>query len=182
MKIASSSDGKSHYKDSERTYITSDASRNDVQILRAEHDGILTGGNTLRNDNPHMNARVDFDTNQPQKILLSNQDINEDEYKFFKNDSVNIHTNLSLDEVIEFYKNSDLCSILIEAGPDLVNAFLKTGKVDEIVIYTSNKILGDEGVDWFKEKNAIENYGFKLESSYKIGDDVKEIFIKNEKK
>ena len=84
--------------------------------------------------------------------------------------------------MIEFYKNSDLCSILIEAGPNLVNAFLKTGKVDEIVIYTSNKILGDKGVDWFKEKNAIENYGFKLESSYKIGDDVKETFIKNEKK
>ena len=126
MKIASSSDGKSHYKDSERTYITSDASRNDVQILRAEHDGILTGGNTLRNDNPQMNARVNFDTNQPQKILLSNQVINEDEYKFFKNNSANIHSNLSLDEVIEFYKNSDLCSILIEAGPDLVNAFLKT--------------------------------------------------------
>ena len=50
------------------------------------------------------------------------------------------------------------------------------------MIYTSNKVLGDEGVDWFKEKNAIENYGFKLESSYKIGDDVKETFIKNEKK
>ena len=31
-------------------------------------------------------------------------------------------------------------------------------------------------------KNAIENYGFKLESSYKIGGDVKETFIKNEKK
>ena len=182
MKIASSSDGKSHYKDSERTYITSDASRNDVQILRAEHDGILTGGNTLRNDNPQMNARVNFDTNQPQKILLSNQDINEDKYEFFKNNSANIHSNQSLDEVIEFYKNSDLCSILIEAGPDLVNAFLKTGKVDELVIYTSNKVLGDEGVDWFKEKNAIENYGFKLESSYKIGGDVKETFIKNEKK
>ena len=84
--------------------------------------------------------------------------------------------------MIEFYKNSDLCSILVEAGPDLVNAFLKTGKVDEIVIYTSNKVLGDEGGDWFKEKNAIEKYGFKLESSYKIGNDVKETFIKNEKK
>ena len=33
-----------------------------------------------------------------------------------------------------------------------------------------------------KKKNAIENSGFKLESSYKIGDDVKETFIKNEKK
>ena len=39
--------------------------------------------------------------------------------------------------------------------------------------------LGDEGVSWFKEKNAIENYGFKLESSYKIESDIKEVFKKN---
>ena len=85
-----------------------------------------------RNDNPQMNARVNFDTNQPQKILLSNQDINEDKYEFFKNNSANIQLNQSLDEVIEFYKNSDLCSILIEAGPDLVNAFLKQVKLTKL--------------------------------------------------
>ncbi len=39
--------------------------------------------------------------------------------------------------------------------------------------------LGDKAVSWFKENNAIENYGFKLESSYKIDSDIKEVFKKN---
>ena len=42
------------------------------------------------------------------------------------------------------------------------------------------KILGEKGVNWFAKDNAIENYGFKLESSYKIDSDLKEIFIKDE--
>ena len=67
VKIASSADGKSHLNNTERTIITSEASRDDVQILRAERDAILTGGNTLRSDNPRMNARVSFASNQPKK-------------------------------------------------------------------------------------------------------------------
>ena len=62
----------------------------------------------------------------------------------------------------------------------LVNAFLKEGIVDELIVYTSKKILGEKGVNWFNKDNAIENYGFKLESSYKIDTDLKEIFIKDE--
>ena len=68
----------------------------------------------------------------------------------------------------------------MEAGPRLANAFLKAGYVNELIIYTSQKKLGQNGVDWFKENNAIENYGFKLESSYKIDTDLKEIFKRDE--
>ena len=64
VKIASSLDGMSHRKDNTFTWITSEQSRDDVQIVRAGFDAILTGGNTLRNDNPRMNARVDFEVNQ----------------------------------------------------------------------------------------------------------------------
>jgi hypothetical protein len=41
--------------------------------------------------------------------------------------------------------------------------------------------LGPDGVAWFLEDNAIENFGFKLESSYKIMTDTKYIY-KNVKK
>ena len=73
VKIASSSDGKSHNLDGSGTWITCKESREDVQIVRAMHDSILTGGNTLVNDNPRMNARVKFAVNQPKKILLTSK-------------------------------------------------------------------------------------------------------------
>ena len=129
-----------------------------------------------------MNARVSFASNQPKKILLSSKEFNKDEFQFFNGDSVDVHTSSNLEEVINFYKTSDICSILIEAGPSLVKSFIETGIIDEIIVYTSKKILGENGVNWFEKNKTIENYGFKLESSYKIDQDIKQTFVKNEKK
>jgi len=179
VKIAASSDGKSHYDSNQRVFVTSESSRKDVQKVRANYDAILTGGNTLRNDNPRMTARVNFPLNQPKKILLTNKTFNK-KSNFFKNGSVDIFDSNNLFKIIDFYADSDVCSILVEAGPKLANAFLQTGYVDELIIYTSSNKLGKKGIDWFYKDNAIENYGFKLESSYKIDNDIKEIFKKNE--
>ena len=176
VKIASSADGMSHRKDNTFTWITSEESREDVQIVRAEFDAILTGGNTLRNDNPRMNARVDFEVNQPQKILLTSQEINKDS-NFFKSGDVIINRSSNLSKVIAELSNTEINSILVEAGPNLVNAFLDNYLVDEIIIYKSNIILGDEGVSWFENK-TIESLGFDLKSSLKINGDSKETYLK----
>ena len=176
VKIASSADGMSHRKDNTFTWITSEESRDDVQIVRAGFDAILTGGNTLRNDNPRMNARVDFEANQPQKILLTSQEINK-ESNFFKSGDVIIYRSSDLNKVITELSNTEINSILIEAGPILVNAFLDNHLVDEIIIYKSNITLGDEGVSWFENK-TIESLGFDLKSSLKINDDIKETYLK----
>ena len=176
VKIASSADGMSHRKDNTFTWITSEESREDVQIVRAEFDAILTGGNTLRNDNPRMNARVDFEVNQPQKILLTSQEINT-ESNFFKSGDVIINRSSDLNKVIAELSNTEINSILVEAGPNLVNAFLENCLVDEIIIYKSNITLGDEGVSWFENK-TIESLGFDLKSSLKINGDSKETYLK----
>ena len=176
VKIASSADGMSHRKDNTFTWITSEQSRDDVQIVRAGFDAILTGGNTLRNDNPRMNARVDFEVNQPQKILLTSQEINK-ESNFFKSGDVIINHSSDLNKVITELSNTEINSILVEAGPNLVNAFLNNDLVDEIIIYKSNITLGDEGVSWFENK-TIESLGFDLKSSFKINDDSKETYLK----
>ena len=176
VKIASSADGMSHRKDNTFTWITSEQSRDDVQIVRAGFDAILTGGNTLRNDNPRMNARVDFEVNQPQKILLTSQEINK-ESNFFKSGDVIINRSSNLNKVVTELSNIEINSILVEAGPNLVNAFLDNHLVDEIIIYKSNITLGNEGVSWFENK-TIESLGFDLKSSLKINDDSKETYIK----
>ena len=176
VKIASSADGMSHRKDNTFTWITSEQSRDDVQIVRAGFDAILTGGNTVRNDNPRMNARVNFEVNQPQKILLTSQKINK-ESNFFKTGDVIINSSSDLNKVITELSDTEINSILVEAGPNLVKAFLDNHLVDEIIIYKSNIILGDEGVSWFENK-TIESLGFDLKSSLKINDDSKETYLK----
>ena len=185
VKIASSLDGKSHYKNQERVFITEKEARFDVQLLRAEYDAILTGTNTLLKDNPRMNARVNFSVNQPERILMSTSfkmDTDKSKMPFFKGEKVTHFQHNDIDYLLPRMLENDKCSILVEAGPKLANAFLKTEHVDELIIYKSQKELGENGVSWFEQDSAVENYGFKLESSCKIGSDLKEIYKKDEEK
>ena len=176
LKIAISKDGKSHNQDGKRTWITCEESRQDVQLIRAMHDAILTGGNTVLKDNPLMNARVDFPVNQPKKILLTSKEgLNNN---FFKDAEVLIIKKTDIHVIIEDLKHLDINSILVEAGPKLANSFLLSGLVDELIIYESPENFGPNGVSWFEEDNAVEKLGFNLESSYKIESDIKKIYKK----
>lgn len=176
LKIAISKDGKSHNQDGKRSWITCEESRQDVQLIRAMHDAILTGGNTVLKDNPLMNARVDFPVNQPKKILLTSKEgLNNN---FFKDAEVLIIKERDIHVIIEDLKHLDINSILVEAGPKLANSFLLSGLVDELIIYESPENFGPNGVSWFEEDKAVEKLGFNLESSYKIESDIKKIYKK----
>ena len=176
LKIAISKDGKSHNQDGSRAWITCEESRQDVQLIRAKHDAILTGGNTVLKDNPLMNARVDFPVNQPKKILLTSKEgLNNN---FFKDAEVLIIKERDIHVIIEDLKHLDINSILVEAGPKLANSFLLSGLVDELIIYESPENFGPNGVSWFEEDKAVEKLGFNLESSYKIESDIKKIYKK----
>jgi len=177
IKIASSSDGMSHAKDGSIKWITSAAAREDVQHLRAEHDAIITGGNTVRNDNPQMNARVDYPINQPKKILLSSESNWDKDLKFF-DAPVSIIDSRNLQDVLHSLIDEDICSALVEAGPSLVNAFLEDGLCEELVVYQSPNPIGAKGVCWFDDGNTIENFGFKHTSSYTIDRDKKTTFVR----
>ena len=178
IKIASSADWMSHSKDGSTTWITSEASRKDVQLIRAEHDAILTGGNTIRSDQPRMNARVEFPLIQPQKILLSEQKEWDASLDFFQDSKVKIIDEKDLVKVVEVLSKQELNSLLVEAGPRLVNSFLKEGLCDEMIIYQSPDQLGEDGVSWSLNDAMIDKYGLSLKSSYTIDRDKKTVFEK----
>ena len=178
IKIASSADGKSHSKDGSSTWITSKKSREDVQLIRAEHDAILTGGNTVRNDQPRMNARVDFALNQPKKILLTSQKEWNRDMNFFQTSEVYLITEKNLHKVINTIAQQDINSVLVEAGPKLVRAFLQEDLCEELIEYKSPNNLGDDGVSWFEDNEGIDKFNFNLKSSYTIDRDLKSIFTK----
>ena len=178
IKIASSADWKSHSKDGSTTWITSEASRKDVQLVRAEHDAILTGGNTVRSDQPRMNARVEFPLIQPHKILLSEQKKWDLSLDFFQDSRVNIISEKNLVKVVEDLSKQEINSLLVEAGPKLVNSFLNEELCDQLIVYQSPDKLGDDGVSWFENEAMIDKYDLSLKSSYTIDRDKKTVFEK----
>ncbi len=83
IKMAMSLDGRTAMASGESQWISSEASRNDVQRLRAESSVILTGIETVLADDPSMNVRLSAQqlgieaeagpVRQPDRIVLDSQ-------------------------------------------------------------------------------------------------------------
>ncbi len=83
VKLAMSLDGRTAMASGESQWISGDASRNDVQRLRAQSSAILTGIDTVLADDPSMNVRLTAqqlnidpvleDVLQPKRIVLDSQ-------------------------------------------------------------------------------------------------------------
>ena len=79
VKLAMSLDGRTAMASGESKWISCEASRNDVQRLRAESSAILTGIETVLADNPSMNVRMSAtelkvdQVRQPIRIVLDSK-------------------------------------------------------------------------------------------------------------
>jgi diaminohydroxyphosphoribosylaminopyrimidine deaminase/5-amino-6-(5-phosphoribosylamino)uracil reductase len=77
VKMAMSLDGRTAMRSGESQWITGEAARKDVQKLRARSSSILTGINTVLEDNPSLNVRlsqrelgIDGPVRQPMRVVL----------------------------------------------------------------------------------------------------------------
>jgi diaminohydroxyphosphoribosylaminopyrimidine deaminase/5-amino-6-(5-phosphoribosylamino)uracil reductase len=109
-KIASSIDGKLATRSSDSKWITSEKSRKQVQNLRKEYGCILTGINTVLNDNPYLFPR-----------------------KISGNASKTIHTASSR----KFYRIVLDSDLKIALHPDI--NIIKTSGLAKTIIFTGNK-------------------------------------------
>lgn len=80
VKMATSLDGKTALASGESKWITSEASRQDVQFWRAKSSAILTGIGTVLADDPSLTVRLDAQTlevdgnvRQPKRVILDSK-------------------------------------------------------------------------------------------------------------
>ena len=171
-KLAMSLDGRTALASGESQWITSPLAREDVQRHRAESSAIVVGIGTVLCDDPQLNARVDFDLEQPVKVVLDSalrmpanakmlQNAAETWIMTCSQDPVRHRQlqdagcriwqieardgRLDLHQVFKLLAELSINTVWVEAGATL-NGALLTGKlVDEWIIYMASCILGDEG-------------------------------------
>lgn len=155
-KIAMSLDGKTSMASGESKWITSEASRKDVQRLRAQHQAILTGSGTVLSDNPSMTVRLDNSNASPLRVVIDSQDkIKHQNYNIFSNDAPTLLLNtnntktlkqgrLDLTDALKNIANEGVNAVLLEAGPGLIGAMINAQLIDEFVIYTAPIFMGSE--------------------------------------
>lgn len=140
FKIASTMDGKIAATDGSSQWITSEAARSNVALMRSHSDAILTSTATVLADDCLLTSKGVG--KNPVRIVMGEREIpeaakicgNEAETFFIKSHEVS--------ELLEFVNTRGFNQVLIESGPTLATELIRAGIVDEIVLFQAPAFLG----------------------------------------
>jgi|TARA_B110000438_G_scaffold78176_1_gene78353 diaminohydroxyphosphoribosylaminopyrimidine deaminase/5-amino-6-(5-phosphoribosylamino)uracil reductase len=178
---------------SDSKYITNKISLNIAHYLRASADCIVIGKNTLVNDNPKLNIRINELTDldhRPLPIVLWGEktELLEASMKKFPNftflsemhsfdNNVNCSTK-SLDNVEEYLLDMNFRNIFIEGGRTVIDSFLSNNKIDSIYEFKSSISIKNGMSIGETYKENIKNH-FLTRSEYQLNDNFLTTYTKN---
>jgi diaminohydroxyphosphoribosylaminopyrimidine deaminase/5-amino-6-(5-phosphoribosylamino)uracil reductase len=200
-KVAASLDGRTALSNGESKWITSEASRFDVQRWRARSCAILTGIGTVLADDPQLNVR-NFDIGrQPLRVIVDSQLRIAASAKIIQGnvlvayaDAVqtkvdilqaagaqviklaNAQGKVCLKGVLRHLAELGINELMVEAGQTLNGALLTQKLVDEIVLYYAPVILGSHGRGMFDLPDFAtmqQRLGLKVKDTRQVGVDVR---------
>lgn len=113
--------------------------------LRAVHDAILTTSSTVNADNPLLTVRSWYGRD-PRPVILDRRGTVNPEAAILGRDAIIYNEDKPLDEILaDLYSRHGITSVLVEAGPTLLQQFIDAELWDLIRVETSPVELGDEG-------------------------------------
>ena len=202
VKLAMSLDGHTALASGESQWISSEASRDDVQRWRARCGALLTASGTVLADNPRLTVRMDdaatfippmrvvldpglaipedshiLDDSAPT-LLLHAPDARVAAY-LRKRDRAMIPTHagmLDLDAALRLLATRGINEVQTEAGATLCGALLQAGLVDELLLYVVPVLLGARGKPLFGGWDAetmADRYDLQLIETRSVGTDLR---------
>ena len=144
-KCGMSLDGRLSSAPGEKRWITSAASRRHARQLRAQVDAILVGAGTLRADNPRLTVRGTPGARQPWRIVFSRSGSLPGKAHLFTDrfaDRTIVCTAKSLDTVLRDAGESEITSVLIEGGGEILGQALDQRLVDKVHLYLGPVLVG----------------------------------------
>ena len=171
-KVAQSADGKIAVGDGSPTWVSSEESRADVQILRKQSDAILIGTGTALADNPHLIPRLEGGLKNPDRIVVGLREIPGTHNLNDSTAPTHFIKSQNPQEIVSELSAHGYNQVLLECGPTLGNALLRAGVIDELIIYRSPNSLGEEGIQLFDDEQELLMKA-ELISQIAIGPDTK---------
>ncbi len=198
LKAALTLDGKIALKNGESQWITETAARAQVHRLRRRVDALLVGINTVRLDDPRLSARLGNDKpskKQPVRLVIDAQGelkaaarlLNEPGRviqltalgKKPANSTVEHWTmatergHFSPRDLLKKIGEAGLLHLLIEGGAGINASFLRSGEVDELLLFVAPKLIGHSGLTWSgNSTGTLQDSPFVFESAQKVGPDL----------
>lgn len=180
LKYASSKDNKIAKSSGEPIVFSNEISKEKVHELRAVHQAILVGINTIHQDDPNLNTRYSAGPS-PIKIVLDPHNRIDKKAKVLtegeptwifnlnqnlidgKNEWIKVNKDPFLKETLQILSERNIQSILVEGGKITLDHFIQSNQFNEIIHIESNMQL--------KEGIPGPSIPFKSEKSEKIGED-----------
>lgn len=173
LKLAMTLDGKTALANGKSQWITGEAARRDVQALRARSSAIVTGVQTVIDDDPRMTVRAesldapDADSaaarRRPVYILDSRGRVPRDAQLMGREDVVLVSTRdvdttvenlvineddqgrVDLQQLMSVLAGRDTNEVLFECGATLAGSLVSQRLCDEVVIYAAPRFIGNTG-------------------------------------
>lgn len=201
VKSAVSLDGKIATSKGDSKWITNNKSRDFVHKIRTEYDAILIGTNTVLKDNPLLSSHGKG--KNPIRLILDEKLATPSYYKiinskiptmifydqnlknipeYFLKDFVKLipvdfkAAKKNFNIIIDKLHNMSLKRIFVEGGGEINASVLKTGKVNEIMLFIAPLIVGGRNAKTFVEGNGRDyikdSLKIKKITVKKFGDDI----------
>lgn len=175
VKLAASLDGRTALASGESQWISSEASRRDVQHWRARSSAILTGIGTVLADDPQMTVRLEGVEHQPVRVIADSRWRTPATAKILQQPGrviiAGCETQLvpveleaspaqllrlpavggkpDLNALMKALAKEQVNELQVEAGAGLCGALLRQRLVDEVLLYQAPVILGEGGQGLF---------------------------------
>lgn len=201
VKLATSLDGRSALASGDSKWISSEASRQDVQRWRARSGALLTGAGTVLVDDPRLTVRLPEgeDFAPPLRVVLDPglatvarghvrqgdaptlylhaPDAKPPRQLDAEHAAVPVERGLfDLHAVLRLLANRGINEVQLEAGATLAGSFLAAGLVDELLLYIAPVLLGERArplFDGLHIDEMTERLQLKVVDTRSIGGDLR---------
>lgn len=169
IKLGASLDGRTAMANGESKWISGEASRQDVHQWRARAGALITGANTVLQDDPSLTVRLGDDTPflAPLRVVLDPglATVARGKVRDAAAPTLYVHApdakpprdlevqraavavnngRFDLHAVLELLAGRGINEVQVESGATLAGAFLAAGLADEVLLYVAPVLLGDQ--------------------------------------
>ena len=202
LKTAASLDGRTALNNGKSQWITGEVARRDGHHWRARACAVLTGGGTVREDDPRLTVRDVATSRQPLRVVVDSKletppgakilegggalvvAAREDRTKVAalkaRGAEVIVMPNsagkVELPELFRELARREVNEVHVEAGFRLNGSLVREGCVDELLVYLAPGLIGDKSLGMFDLPELTELSGrraLKVHDLRMVGEDIR---------
>lgn len=203
LKLATTLDGKIATSSGESKWITGETARHYGHLLRAQHDAIMVGVQTVISDDPDLSCRLPgLEDRSPIRIIMdshlrtpskctmvttaketptwimtgSEKPYGDAAVEVLKT-KIDNSGRIDASEALKLLAERGITRLMLEGGGTLASSLLKAGLVDNIVWFRAASVIGNDGISAVGNLNLqhlAESCRFTRQSVQLCGGDVVE--------